>query len=101
MASNHFMISNRVNHASPMMLMFLFNIALIVLQLVMKKKLRQWGFSLMKKDIVVDENLPYFFNAISYRQARMVISEYQYMKDKFGIEIQDPHTISNLKAIKK
>jgi len=87
MASKHMMISSRVTHASPMMLMFLFNIALIVLQIVLKNKLRAWGFSLMKHDIVVDENLPYFFKAISYRQARLVISEYQYIKDKFGIEI--------------
>ena len=101
MASKHYMISNRVNHASPMMLMFLFNIALIIIQIVLKKQLRAWGFSLMQHDIIVDENLPYFFNAISYRQARMVIREYQYMKEKFGIEIQDPYTIDKLKSISK
>lgn len=52
------------------------------------------------KDIMVDEDLPNFFDAVTLSQADEIVKEAQNVKDNYGIEIIDPMTVERLDATK-
>ena len=47
-------------------------------------------------EIEVDEDLPDFFDTIKLSEAEFICLENENMKNKFGFECFDPHTIANL-----
>ena len=56
------------------------------------------------KDIVVDEDLPNFFEAVRLQQADEVILESENLKINYGFEIEDPkilHTLDMVSVPKK
>jgi hypothetical protein len=50
------------------------------------------------QDIVVDEDLPNFFDAVMLSQADEIVLESRNVKKSYGIEIMDPITVDRLDA---
>jgi len=50
------------------------------------------------QDIMVDEDLPNFFEAVTLAQADEIVMESRNVKDQYGIEIIDPITVARLDA---
>ena len=48
----------------------------------------------------VDEDLPWFFDALKLHQAADIIEEYHNIKDRYGLEIEDADFIHKLEKIK-
>jgi len=53
---------------------------------------------MVTKNIVVDENLPIFFETLKLCQANEAILEYLNIKYTYGFEINDPEIINRLKS---
>jgi hypothetical protein len=50
------------------------------------------------QDIIVDEDLPNFFEAVMLSQADEIVMEARNVKKSYGIEIIDPITVDRLDA---
>lgn len=85
-----------VNWAFPLFFMSLASFVIIVFQKVFAKHLRQWGFALESGQIMVDEDLPDFFESIKIQKGEELIAEQKNMKENFGFIHNDPDTIEIL-----
>ena len=54
------------------------------------------GFSLQKKEIEVDEDLPNFFKTILLSQADEIVNEEKNIQEFYGFLINDPDTVEIL-----
>ena len=54
------------------------------------------GYSLISRDINVDEDLPNFFNSLNIPQANNIIADALTIQESYGIEIEDPRMIERL-----
>ena len=57
------------------------------MQTFFKKTLKAWGFSFGSSKINVDENLPWFFDAIKLSDAEWLCAENKNLKEYYGFEI--------------
>ena len=55
-----------------------------------------YGWSMSIKEIAVDEDLPNFFDALKLNQAEQVICEYNNIKEKYGIELNNSMVVDRL-----
>lgn len=67
--------------------------------IIPEEELARLGFSLSHEDINVDEDLPNFFEALKLRHADQIICEYNNMKERYGLEIEDADVIAKLEKI--
>ena len=96
MPSEHFLTTD-VNWASPVLIMALSAIFLVIFIKVCPHDLRmELGFSLQKKEILVDEDLPNFFDTILLSKADELVKEEENLKQIYGIECNDPDTVDRL-----
>ena len=63
MLSRH-LVDFNISQASPLLLMSIAAIGLIIIQIVFREKLTEWGFGMSEKMKEIDEDNPFFFNAI-------------------------------------
>jgi hypothetical protein len=49
------------------------------------------------KDIEVDEDLPNFFDVVKPDHVNELLSEYQYLKESYGVEVAEPDLVKRLK----
>lgn len=68
MPSTHF-AEWATDHAAPLLLFVLLHVSLIAISLTLGDFLQRWGFTMQEKDILVDEDLPHFFKAVTLSQA--------------------------------
>jgi hypothetical protein len=96
MKSSHLVNHFEVNWASPLLMMALCSSFIIVFQVLCHEFLQDWGFTMKGKDIIVDEDLPPFLEAVGLRQADEIVMEAQNCKFNYGIEIHDPRIVEKL-----
>ena len=68
-------------------------IFIVLFQAIFNAYLSQWGFSLQRKDIEVDEDLPNFFKTVKLSYAENVVEETSNMKDNYLVQIEDPRFV--------
>ena len=101
MKSGHFFQGFVINQSTPILLFVLFSWVLkLILTFVSEETLQRFGFTMQKERISVDEDLPNFFEAIKLRQADEIVCEYQNIKDRYGLEIEDVDVIKKLERTK-
>ena len=64
--------------------------AVVVLTMFSKifvETMEQWGFVISKRQIVVDENLPNFFEAVTLSEADWIIAENRNLREKYGFNM--------------
>jgi len=81
---------------TPLLVVIFASIFIIICQTFFEKYLQTWGFSMITKDISIDENLPNFFDSLKLHQANEVMIEYLNMKHNYGFEFEDPAIIKRL-----
>jgi len=94
----------KVNQAIPALLIAVAVLIIFLLQKCFKKQLKKWGFGFSKNKIQVDENLPYFFDAIKLSEADWIVKENDYYDKTYRMpfisqELQDK--CDNTKIAKK
>jgi len=92
MKSGH-LVTFKVNWATPILIMGISSIFIYLVKSYFPDQLQRWGYSLMRKNIEVDEDLPNFFECVRLSQADEIAVEEKNMKENFGIEINDPDTV--------
>lgn len=101
MKSGHF-ITLTVNWATPMLIMAFCAVFIV---LFIRFCPYQWrarlGFSLQKKEIEVDEDLPNFFKTILLNQADEIVQEEVNIQEFYGFLITDPDTVTELRKAKQ
>lgn len=100
MTSEHFFRFTSTDHALPLALFTAGHIALVIIMIVANDWMKRLGFTLGQKDIEIDEDLPNFFKAVSLSQADQVVQMDQYLKKRFGFELNNPKMITTLDATK-
>ena len=76
MSSGHVLkMEYDVNWASPILVMVIASFFILFFQYVFAPFLQAWGFTMAAKDIVVDEDLPNFFDAVMLSQADEIVLE--------------------------
>jgi hypothetical protein len=84
--------------ASPLLIMSVLGLTLLAIRKVFRDRLQEWGFSMMPKQITVDEHLPCFYKAVKLSQADELIEEQTNMRENFGFQPTCPSTIRVLDA---
>lgn len=97
MRSGHYIIDLSINWAVPMKFIIICAVIVILIQVICSNHLQQWGFTMQRYSIAVDENLPNFFQALKFTQANELVQEYKNIKDNYGFEIEDPSVIAQLR----
>lgn len=69
---------------------------IIFTSIVPKDILLQWGFSMSKEELDVDEDLPNFFEALQLSEAEKIIAENRQMMTNFGFELAEFNLINKL-----
>ena len=68
------------------MICFLF-VIIIALRSYIYSRLRKWGYTLTKTEIVVDEDLPNFFNAVKLSDADWMVYENRNLRENYGFSM--------------
>merc|ERR1712086_1056805 len=76
MESGH-LVAWQVDWAAPAFIVAIASLLILIITKVFREKLAEWGFSLQRVEIEVDENLPNFFNSIKLSQADEIVLEEQ------------------------
>lgn len=76
-----------VNQASPLFLLTIALFIIILLEKYFKNYLTEWGFSMSDNEIVVDENLPLFYQAVKLSDADWVVKEQEYYGKEYNLKI--------------
>ena len=63
--------------------------------------MQRYGFRPKKKELVVDQDLPHFYDAIKIGQARRLVMDYDYYDKQLGIKIVQKDLIDELRKKKK
>jgi|TARA_B110000305_G_C19322254_1_gene579571 hypothetical protein len=76
MLSGHIIANaSHIGPAFPLFFMAICATVLLIIKKVFAAYLQQWGFTMSKKNISVDEDLPNFFDAVKLSQADELIEE--------------------------
>jgi hypothetical protein len=76
MSSGHILkMEYDVNWASPILVMVIASFFILFFQYIFSPFLQAWGFTMAAQDIVVDEDLPNFFDAVMLSQADEIVME--------------------------
>jgi hypothetical protein len=51
---------------------------------VFEDKLRDWGLTLSKSEMEVDENLPNFFKAVKLTDCDWIVNENKHLREQYG-----------------
>jgi len=73
---------------------------IIFLQTFFKKYLKKWGFSFGGTKINVDENLPFFFTAITLANADWLLKENENLKENYGFQVVSDEVCEILDVVK-
>ena len=49
--------------------------------------MNKWGYVISKREIVVDENLPNFFEAVTLSESEWIIAENQNLRKVYGFNM--------------
>jgi len=87
----------KINQSSPLFIMCMTCMFIIIFtSIVPKDILLQWGFSMSKEELDVDEDLPNFFEALQLSEAEKIIAENRQMMTNFGFELAEFNLINKL-----
>ena len=76
-----------LDHAFPMMVIALVSLILIVFSKIFTTAMNQWGYVISKREIVVDENLPNFFEAVTLNESDWIIAENKNLREVYGFNM--------------
>ena len=90
-----------LDYAFPMVVIALVSLILIVFSKIFVTAMSKWGYVISKREIVVDENLPNFFAAVTLSESEWIIAENKNLRKVYGFnmmqrEIEDK--LDNLPA---
>ena len=81
LSGHHVQDAAEICPASPLLLMSIGSLTLLGIKRIFYDRLQEWGFSMMPKNIIVDEHLPNFYKAVKLSQADELIEEQINMND--------------------
>lgn len=89
MSTGHTIASlfDKLEPATPMLLISLGFIIIIVLRATFYPILTKWGYTLTRTEIVVDEDLPNFFEAIKLSDADWMVYENKNLRENYGFSM--------------
>lgn len=100
MPSKHFVWPYEVSWAAPLLFTALAGIFLTLIQTcIPNETLAEWGFTMQKHDIEVDEDLPNFWKVVKMGYADEVVKETDNLKDNYFVEIEDPRVVDLLAGV--
>ena len=70
-----------------MLLIALAFIIIIVLRVMIYPTLTKWGFTLTRTEIIVDEDLPNFFQAVKLSDADWMVFENSNLRENYGFSM--------------
>ena len=76
-----------LDHAFPMVVIALVSLFLIVFSKIFTTAMHKWGYVISKREIVVDENLPNFFEAVTLSEADWIIAENKNLREIYGFNM--------------
>lgn len=74
----------RISQATPLIFIALPMLIIIILRRRFYPLLEKWGYTLTKTEIVVDEDLPNFFQAVKLSDADWMVFENQNLRKNYG-----------------
>ena len=66
---------DKLNHAFPLLVLALAALFMVIFRKVFSVAVIKWGYVISRQEIVVDENLPNFFQAVTLTSADWIIGE--------------------------
>ena len=76
-----------LDHAFPMVVIGLASFILVLFSKIFGAAVRRWGYVISTRDIVVDENLPNFFEAVPLTESDWVIAENKNLRENYGFNM--------------
>jgi len=87
-----------------MLLIAFISVTIIILRLTAWELIGKWGYTISKVQIVVDEDLPSFFEAVKLSDADWVVHENKNLKENYGFSMvteEVEQRLDDLKLAKK
>lgn len=78
---------DKLQPTTPLLLIGLAFLFIILLRATIYKTLTKWGYTLTRTEIVVDEDLPNFFNAVKLSDADWMVFENKNLRDNYGFSM--------------
>ena len=76
-----------LDHAFPMVVIALCSLVLVFFSKVFTATMARWGYVISKREIIVDENLPNFFEAITLTESEWIIAENKNLREIYGFNM--------------
>lgn len=76
-----------LDYASPMVFITFASLVLIVFSKLFTMTMRRWGYVISKNEIIVDEDLPPFFQAVPLTEADWIIAENRNLREVYGFNM--------------
>ena len=77
----------KLNHAFPLLVLALAALFLVIFRKVFSVAVNKWGYVISRQEIVVDENLPNFFRAVTMTSADWIIAENRNLREVYGFNM--------------
>lgn len=74
----------KLDYAFPMVGCALTTLILLFFSKAFRETMRKWGYVISKRQIIVDEDLPPFFEAVTLAEADWIIAENRNLRDVYG-----------------
>lgn len=85
MSTGHSIFSSiHLDYSIPLLLVGGVYCFIVFVQLVFDEKLSDWGFTMSKHVMEVDENLPNFFSAVKLSDADWIVNENKHLRETYG-----------------
>ena len=78
---------NRVQPSSPLLMICFVFLVIILIRNYFYSTLRKWGFTITKTEIVVDEDLPNFYEAVKLGDADWMVYENKNLRENYGFDM--------------
>lgn len=76
-----------LDYASPLVLISFAAIILIFISKVFTMTMRKWGYVISKNEIVVDEDLPNFYQAVPLSESDWILAENRNLREVYGFNM--------------
>ena len=88
-----------LDHAFPMVVIAFVSLVLILFSKIFSTAMSKWGYVISKQEIVVDENLPNFFEAVTLSESEWIIAENKNLREIYGFNMMQREIETKLDSL--
>lgn len=88
-----------LDYAFPMVVIALVSFALIAISKIFAVTMQRWGYVISKQEIIVDEDLPNFFEAVTLSESEWIIAENKNLREVYGFNMMQREIETKLDSL--